>query len=62
MSYYNPHDSDPEHVFTESDYRRMADNVESWSPLSQKSVECRVQLAKSYGPNWACVLSGMGDQ
>lgn len=42
--------------------RIHADNVASWSPLSSKSFEERRKAAEMFGPNWASILSGHGDQ
>lgn len=48
---------------TKEDYAAiMANNVADWSPLSKKSFEERKKLAQDLGPNWACILSGLGDQ
>jgi hypothetical protein len=46
----------------ELEHRRNAERVADWSPLSQWSYEKRLQAAKNFGPNWASVLSGCGDQ
>lgn len=57
--YYCPPEGQPT---TEADLQRMADNVVEWSALSRKTHAERVELARQFGPNWASVLSGCGDQ
>jgi len=56
--YYEP----PNEHYSDYDYERMAGNVVDWCALSKLSLQERIQCAKNFGPNWACVLSGMGDQ
>jgi len=56
--YHNP----AEDECTKEDYAEMANNVADWHPLSKKPLEERKKLAKDLGPNWACILSGLGDQ
>jgi hypothetical protein len=47
---------------TAEDYRKFADNVADWSPLSRKPLEWRLKAAENFGPNWASIMSGCGDQ
>lgn len=46
---------------TDEDHHN-ADRVASWSKFSQLPYESRLANAKAYGPNWASILSGCGDQ
>lgn len=60
MSYYDP-EKDHE-GFLEYQYQRMANNYASWTRFANWSHERRVEAARKYGPNWASILSGCGDQ
>lgn len=60
MSYYEP----DKHPYDNEETRvaKMADNVAPWSRLSKLSVEEQKKTAATLGPNWASVMSGIGDQ
>ena len=47
---------------TEDDYVRMAGNVAPHVRHYNWTLEQRINAAKSFGPNWASILNGCGDQ
>lgn len=59
MPYYAPPEGSTRN---EDDVRRMADNVAEWHSLAKKPLSERIELARTFGPNWASIMSGLGDQ
>lgn len=47
---------------TDEDYRRMADNVSPHVRHHSWTLEQRINAARNFGPNWASILNGCGDQ
>lgn len=58
----NENDQAHSKELTEEDFENWANQVAPWSHLSKLSLTERKNLAKQFGSNWACILSGCGDQ
>lgn len=61
--YYNPYEKHGnDYKCNDQDYEQMAQNYTDWSRFSRWTPQQRLNAAKNFGPNWACILSGIGDQ
>lgn len=60
MTYRNV--SEKENLSEEEKDRIHADNVAQHSRFYNLSKKERIKAASKLGPNWASILSGMGDQ